>query len=295
MALLSATQGTPERVWSLLTILASHKGEMEREVLSNWLNPKFMSSEEAAPEQNTAVSQTIQAANGLGLIDSSHRTIIRSLIDQAPDDLPTFADIVHEKLVTIGDAESDSVMLEAFAWQAVQTELSGSTEWIDNSSSSAFADAADAALTPPGWSGERRFNSTKLPPWRRWMDLLGLNATLPTGHEYPYVVPRLERVLRSGCMPIDKEIPAAEFMRIVAAKLPYLDGGKLFEVFAKRASLSLPPRTVSRLLSSAMRELVEDSVITLPVRGDSGENYSLSLDPFSRVRSFAGVVVHGVK
>jgi hypothetical protein len=127
------------------------------------------------------------------------------------------------------------------------------------------------------------------------MDVLGLSTTLPTGHEYPYVVPRLERFIRSGGLPVDKEIPAGEFMRSVAKGLPYLDGGKLFQTYAKRVGVTMQPGTVGRVLSPALRELSEIGAITLAVRGDSSENYSLTPDPSSRLRSFAGVTVHGVQ
>ena len=41
MSLLSSTQGTPERVLSLLQVLAAHDGQMDRADLLAWLNPAF--------------------------------------------------------------------------------------------------------------------------------------------------------------------------------------------------------------------------------------------------------------
>lgn len=293
MALLSATQGTPERVWSLLTILAAHDASMERQVLTSWLNPRFIEGGQVAKEEKTAVDQTIQAAHGLRLVDSSQRNQVRLLVGDVPEDQNAFADLVHEKLIALPADEADAVLLEAFAWQVIQVELVGSTRWIDDWTNEQFADQANAALSPPGWTGERRFNSTKRAPWRRWMEFLSLSTSLPSGHNYPYVTSRVERELHRGDLPVGQEVPAEEFMKMVANRLPYLDGGRIFSEYAARLSYSSAPRSVSRVLSTALRDLQEDGVITLVLHGDSSDNYTLASDAFSRTRSFGTVVIHG--
>ena len=294
MALLAATQGTPERVFSLLRILAAHGDTMDRQALVGWLNPRFAIGGEPAREEKTAVDQTIQAALGLGLIDSSQRQSVQLTISPVPEDYTSFADVVHDRLTSMTPDEADFVLLEAFAWQAVQIEIEGSTQWIDDWTADEFADKADAALTPTGWNGDKRFNATKRAPWRRWIEFMGLGYPLPSGHAYPYVTARLERQLCLGAVPIGKELSAGEFMRAVSKHLPYLDGGSLFVEYASRLNLRMPDRSLSRLLSSALRDLQDDGVITLIVRGDSSENYTLAADPFSRSRSFGAVVINGV-
>ncbi len=185
----------------------------------------------------------------------------------------------------------NSVLFEAFAWQAVQIELEGGTDWINDWSSDEFAHKADVALCPPGWTGENRFNSTKRSPWRRWIEFLGLQANLLGIHRYPYVVSRLSRQMLRGRLPIQVEIPAAEFMAAIASELPYLDSGSLFLEYADRMRFKMEPKTVSRLLSTALRDLQDDGKISLIVRGDSSDNYQLAPDPFSKLRSFSAVMI----
>jgi hypothetical protein len=293
MALLSATQGTPERVWSLLNILAANGGEMDRKALTTWLSPPFRTAGGISAESTTAPGQTIQAANGLGLIDSSDKNTIKLLVTDLPSDHSGFADLVHDRLVELNEDEADAVLLEVFAWQVVQTEQQGSTQWIDDWTAEQFAAEADAAITPPDWKGERRFNSTKRTPWRRWMDVVGLNVALPSGHSYPCVTARIDRHLKVRYPKGSDEVPADRFLAAIGKDLPYLDGGKLFNRYAARSKLQPQRRTVSRIVSNALRDLAEDKAISFALHGDASDNYSLSSDQFSRFQSFAGVVVHG--
>jgi hypothetical protein len=259
----------------------------------SWLNPRFMEGGQPAREEKTAVDQTIQAAHGLQLIDSSQRNQVRLLIDHVPEDQRAFADLVHERLIALPSDEADAVLLEAFAWQVVQVELEGSTRWIDDWTGEEFADRADAALSPTGRTGERRFNSTKRAPWRRWIEYINLSASLPSGHNYPYVTSRLERELTRGDLPFGREVSGDDLMRVIAIRLPYLDGGRIFSQYAARLNHNPGPRIVSRVLSTALRDLQEDGVLTLVLRGDSSDNYTLAPDQFSRARSFGAVVLHG--
>ncbi len=98
MALLSATQGTPERVWSLVSILAAHDEPMERQAVAAWLNPKYIEANEPARDEKTAVDQTIQAAHGLGFVDLSQRGLVQLLLSDVPSEFVEFADLVHDRL-----------------------------------------------------------------------------------------------------------------------------------------------------------------------------------------------------
>jgi hypothetical protein len=291
MALLSATEGTPERVWSLVSILAAHGGSIERHELVQWLNPPFRSVNGEGEEKKTAVEATIQAALDLGLIDTSERGNIRLVYDDLSAQYDGFADVVHTRLASLSDADADAVLFEAFAWLAVQVEIEGSTLWIDDWNADEFADRADKALTPD--TGERRFNKTKRAPWRRWMEFVGLSVPLPTGDDYPCVTRRLEREMFGGNLVLDEEIVAARLLDYIAQRLPYLDGGRLFVRLCDRLGHRMAPQRLSRLLSTALRELDEDGRITLIVRGDSRYNVELAPDQFSRIQSFGAAILNG--
>jgi hypothetical protein len=264
---------------------------MERAAVTTWLNPLFLEAGQAARDEKTAVDATIQAASGLGFVDLSQRGMIQLLLEDLPTDFLGLSDIVHDRLAQLDSDAADSVLLEAFAWQAVQVEVEGGTGWIEDWSADEFAHRADVALCPPGWSGERRFNSTKRAPWRRWIEFVGLQTGLPSNDSYPYITTRFERQLLRGKLPPGVEISADQLLSAVVTELPYLDGGKLFLKYAERVGLTVRPKAVSQLLSAALRDLQEEGKLTLIVRGDSSNNYELAHDPFSKWRSFSAVKI----
>lgn len=290
MALLSATEGTPERVWSLVSILAAHSGSMERQELARWLNPPFRSTHGEREDKKSAVDATIQVASDLDLIDTSERGAVRLINGYLSGKYDEFADLIHARLASLSDGDADAVLLEAFAWLAVQVEIEGSTLWVDDWSADEFADHADKALTPE--AGERRFNKTKRAPWRRWMEFVGLSVPLPTGEDHPCVTRRLERELFGGSLPLNEEIGAGRLLDYIAQRLPYLDGGRLFVRLCDRLGHHMAPQRLSRLLSSALRDLGEDGRVTLIVRGDARNNVELAPDQFSRAQSFSAAVLN---
>jgi hypothetical protein len=291
MALLSATQGTPERVWSLLNILSAHGGEMDKQALIEWLNPRFTQGSNPPKDERSAVDQTIQAAVGLKLIDMGQRRSVRCLVDPIPTHYMAFSDLVHSRLTMTADEDADSVLLEAYAWLVIQIEIEGSTVWIQDWTADKFADTADAAILPREGDPDRRFNKTKRAPWQRWMEMIGLSITLPTGNTHPDLTTRLERELFNGALPIDTELPVDQLMSHLAKYMPYLNGGRLFERVRQRLQFSAPTRTVSRLLSASLRDLQEDDRISLVARGDAADNFMLAHDNFSRWRSFGSIIL----
>jgi hypothetical protein len=125
------------------------------------------------------------------------------------------------------------------------------------------------------------------------MDLIGLNVALPSNQSFPYVAARVERLMRKEFPQCSDEVPADRFIALIGSNLPYLDGGKLFNRFVSVSKFQPQRRTVSRVLSTALRDLAEDKLISFSLHGDASDNYSLSPDQFSRFQSFAGVVIHG--
>ena len=70
MSLLSSTQGTPERVWSLIAALSASKGEIDRADAVKWLNPGFLKDNNEYSEKPDAFNQTLGAATSLGAIEA---------------------------------------------------------------------------------------------------------------------------------------------------------------------------------------------------------------------------------
>lgn len=295
MSLLSSTQGTPERVWSLISLLAASGGRLERATAADCLNPGFTENTIQVAEKPSAFSQTLGAATSLGVVEAVHTDL--QLDPACPtDSYAAFCDWVHARLISLDSTEKDAVVLETFAWVAVETDRQGSCNWLHDATNDAFADAADKAL-PPGDDddGDRRINTVKLAAWRRWLLSLGLAVplTIVGAAAHPLVDSRVARVVRSLEGQAGQDLSADAFLALLAPRLPYLDGGRMFLEAARRVGHALAPRRLSPILSATLRNLHDDGLIEMQLQGDAGNLMHLHQDRTHKVASFNSVVLTG--
>lgn len=294
MSLLSSTQGTPERVWSLIAALSASGGEIERADATSWLNPGFMRNGSEFKEKPEAFSQTLGAATSLGAVEAVKGALRVGSTFHA-EAYPDFADWTHDRLVAMSNDEKDAVVLETYAWMAVESDRQGSIGWVHDWTRDAFADAADKAL-PEGADddGQRRINTTKLPAWRGWLLFLGLLVPMPPPMPpHPSARVRAARELARCTLPRNQEIPAETFLKALAARLPYLDGGRMFVETVQRIGYGPAPGRLSPLMSATLRSLHDEGLIELWLRGDAGSVVRLTGSPTHKVQSFHAVVVKG--
>src|SRR3546814_109022 len=259
MSLLSSTQGTPERVWSLVSVIAGNGGTLSKADAAAWLNPGFTRNGESVQVKPTAFSQVLGAATSLGAVEADAATL-RLTPACCVTSYATFCDWVHDTLIALDSADKDAVVLETFAWLAVEADRQGAAGWINEWTNDAFADAADQAL-PEGADddGDRRINKDKLPSWRRWLMCLGLMVSLPLPSQlYPLADGRLIRELARVGTHRDQEVSADAFLAGLAVRLPYLDGGRMFLEATRRLGHSPAPRRLSPILSAALRNRSEE-------------------------------------
>lgn len=291
MSLLSSTQGTPERVWSLINLLNAHEGVLSREDALKWLSPAFTQNGTVRALSGELDGQAFGAATSLGL---ARREGPNWILEQPPaPSFARFADDVHRRLTSIDETDPDYVVLEAFAFVVAEIEKRQSTGWI-SASASDFADAVEHAIGGADPTGERRFNTTKFAPWRRWIVLAGLGVELPgTLGFYPYVAERLLVELRKSELDVGQPVAANLVLETVARQLPYLDGGALFNSVCKRTGVRLAPRRLSRVLSVALRDLHDEGAIQLGIRGDATDVFDLSPDGQHAVKTVQTVTING--
>jgi hypothetical protein len=292
MSLLASTQGTPERVWSLLSVLAANDGSMSRAEAADWLNPGFTRGGEVVSEKPTAFAQTLGAATSLGAIEVE-KGMLRLNPSCSVDSYAAFCDWVHQALILLSSSEKDAVVLETFAWLAVESDRQGSIGWVHDWTNDAFADAADRSL-PEGADddGDRRINKDKLPTWRRWLVSLGLMVPLPTSPQpHPLADGRAMRELARADIPVGQEIGADVFVAALATRLPYLDGGRMFVDAGRRTGHTPTPYQLSPLLSATLRNLHDEGAIELRLRGDAGDVTRLTHDPTHKVQAFHAVMM----
>jgi hypothetical protein len=285
MSLLSSTQGTPDRVLSLLQVLAAHDRQMTRADLLAWLNPAFVQAMPRATN-SPAAEQTLGAAMSLNFVTQidGHYLLEEGLKFASLDDL---ADLTHPRLLSLKAEHADAVLPQAFAFIVARSEQGRGTAWLHTATNKALADALNAALPSRAEisSEGRRFNETKVAPFWRWMILVGLALDLPGDSSHPYVAPRLARELARSNLPRGEQIPISRVLEIIAERMPYLDGGALYNSAAEKLGLPNHGRALSPILSTALRDLNEEGLVALGARADAAGLVNLADDRFSPVKA----------
>jgi len=252
-----------------------------------------------AVKQGNTLDQTLGAASSLDLIESDRASnTVKLLISDPPKDIQFFSDWVHEHLCTIPPDNSDSVLLETFAWYVASCAKERGTVWIKSLSRDQLVDRINTSLLiDRADSGEdNRFNKTKIPRWRDWMEFMGLGLDIPPAGRptfYPYITERLEREITklTEQFKTGEEVGASEFLAAVSRRMPYLDGGEHFNTAARRIGWKPVPRQLSIVLSNSLRELHDEGGLELKMYGDTRNAYTLSPDPTHRIESFVTVTL----
>ena len=117
------------------------------------------------------------------------------------------------------------------------------------------------------------------------MIFLGLALDLPGDRYHPYVAPRLARELVLSNLPRGEQIPIRQFLDFVAERMPYLDGGELYNSAAEKLGLPTKGRALSPIFSSALRDLNEEGLLELGARSDATGLVNLANDRFSSVKA----------
>jgi hypothetical protein len=293
MSLLSSTQGTPERTLSLVQVLAAHDGRLPRDQLLAWLDPAI-GRDASEVGASVAADHTLGSASSLDFASlSTGHYILEAGLEVR--DLDHFADLTHQRLLSLPVEKADSVLLRAFAFIVARTEQTKGTGWLHSATNKVVADAIDKSF--PGranTSAEGRiFNEYKMAPFWRWITLVGLAVVLPAGGYHPSVAARLGRELALSDLPTETEIPIRQVLDVIAERMPYLDGGKLFAAAAEGLGLPAQARSLSPVLSTALRDLDEVGELTLGYRKDAPGLVSLADDRFSRIKAVQFVTLKG--
>ncbi|MDH4744207.1 hypothetical protein OMP43_09285 [Sphingomonas sp. CBMAI 2297] len=278
-----------------MTVVDAHGGTIARSELEQWLKPRWDGLTDATRDRNDRglVNQALQAASGLGLIETSRDTV-ELAVPSLPVDISGFADLVHSLLLAQADQSSDADILDAFACAVVETELRANRQWLSDRTAAQIADLFTRSLKPRAIeTADQRYNTSRHATWMRWVEFVGLNQSIAPRTTLLSVTDRLHRALRASDLPRDEAIVPDAMLAWVASTLPYLDKGTLFLAAAKRMG-HVPGTSISRLLSAALRDLHEDGVIRLVApRGDAQVVAKLASDTFADIHAFNAVILNG--
>ena len=274
MSLLTATQGTPGRVYALLRLLHEAGEPLPTETIAGWLVPPNTVGKEEVIRPKEALEQTISAARSLCLISDGAPV---SLTVTVPETIEGFTDLAHRQLCALPGDDANAVVLKVYAWFVIRAELNPGS--LYRPGREALVAEIDGAFPRSEGEEARTFNSTKFTPWSRWASFLGLGSDLPNAPFFPYPAERVLRELRVIATErgFDCELDFREVREQLALRMSYLDGGKFFREMSQR--IGFRARTLSRVLSNVLRDLHQEGYIQLTALGDSAERVQFAPDP----------------
>jgi hypothetical protein len=288
MTLLSSPQGTPERVWSLVAGLSALGGTLQRATYDGLLNPGFERDGNEVKAKATLAADAHNAALSLNLVEGTRDQV--TLTVTAPQDFKGFADLVHDRLVALESGDADTTILEGFAWIVAESDRQGGLEWIYQSGRDELADKANEGLAG------KEMNTTKAVAWRRWLMFMGPGITMPHDRgapDFPSPAARIARELRRPGLGLvsGANLPAREFLELLAKRMPYLDRGRLFLQACQRIGHVSTSGRLSPLLSAALRDLHDDHTLHLVPSGDAADRVRLSEDSAHPIDAFTTVIL----
>lgn len=296
MTVLSSPNGNPERVWSLIAGLQALGGETDRKTFDALLNPGFLQDGRDLIAQTSLANDAMGAATSLCLIENRRDCIsLGEGVDM--NSFSEFADHVHKWLVSLESNHSESAILDAYAWVAAESDRQNGLGWIYDWNREEFAQRANESLDSDGSDG-RLINATRLAPWRRWLSFLGLSTVNPISNQpdFPWPTERLAIEIEQSDLAKGNEVLAKDFIEFVSKRMPYLDRGKSFLQACRRIGHTPATTQLSPLMSCALRDLHDEGVLTLVVRGDATENLRLSSDPAHAIEgAFVSVKINARK
>ncbi|CAN7751657.1 hypothetical protein [Rhizobium sp. LjRoot258] len=294
MSMLSSTQGTSERVWSLIALLREYDGKISRAEAAAWLNPEFLREGQTIGEKTGTFGQVLGAATSMGAVSLVGQELQLNPSCEA-DTYDQLSDWLYRQLIELPSQEKDAVFLETFAWVMCESAKRQTSGWILEMTNPELADSAEAAL-PSGADDdvESRMNSTKVPFWRRWLVFLGLMEEISASP--PYEIDMSRRLRREITrLDVDRgvSIGAEEFLRLLRQNMPFIDGGRMYLEAARRINFTPDPRQLSPVLSEALRDLHDDGTLELKVLGDLSSNLRLHPNATHKVSAFYAVAIKG--
>jgi hypothetical protein len=277
MSLLTATQGTPARVYGLVRLLHEAGEALPTDTIAGWLVPRNIIGRDEVVRPKEALEQTISAARSLRLISDNSPV---SPTVPVPDAIEGFGDVAHRQLCALPNDDANIVVLKVYAWFVIRADQDPGS--LYRPGREALAAEIDGAFPRSEGEEARTFNSTKFAPWARWVSFLGLGSELPNAPFFPYPAERVLRELRAiaAVDGFDTDLDFRDVRNQLSRRMSYLDGGEIFDEMSQR--LGLRTRTLSRVLSSVLRDLHQEGQIQLTALGDSAERVPFAPDPMDQ-------------
>ncbi|GAA3043226.1 hypothetical protein GCM10010464_04170 [Pseudonocardia yunnanensis] len=285
MPLLNPPNILPKGMFLIARTLRHHGKPVERASLKALLQPPSLPLRKAGTNTFDA---SLKALRDLGLAQTDGSTVTYNAKAPAPDDMETFYDgllacIMSDAAIGEEDGTAQEDLMAALAWWCAQDPHAEPVGW----------DRVQELLSHDMGATFQSFPIGNSVPWLafgRWAVSLGFAEQQSFGEPgglrlIPDVTRALKRAVRiSG---LHGTVRADQFLTVVRAELPVVDGGRL--AMRWRPTWDLPPGrqavsgAIDRALSHALLRCAEDGLLGL-----------LSLSDASKVTLSDGNAAHPI-
>lgn len=279
MSILSSPDIRPDMVRAVVRCLSLCEEEGQSELTDDeivaLMAPAVSIDADSGRTQRARVLELRNVSAELGFLQPGRWRLARP----APSDLSSFFDMVHERFSSEKLGEE---FLLPYAALVVLFERDGADALAGTAKE--FAERVRDHFINRDEKVDVTFNPTRVPAWRDWVGCLGLGCA--GGERFPFIPNAADRLLREMAhiseAKLDNGMDARAFLAAIGARMPYLANGVLEQV-AWRTGRDRPARTVSRVLSNALRDLHRSGSIEL-IHGGGDRAGAVSLADGGRPR-----------
>ncbi|WP_144551320.1 hypothetical protein [Peribacillus simplex] len=260
---------SPHRVFSLCKLVHyfqhEEMKELTKEKAGDFLQPN------ALMKEKTQFREVLQFARSGNLVTENEDQVLTTNLTK--EDLSS---IEHFKRAIIARAiENKELMFWKFtSWYVMRDNrvLNEKTKDLETTFNQELNTEQDATFI---------YNETNINGWRTWAVFLGYGF-LHAGIVLPNLAVRLNNLLiEDHKLQRNQYLPMADFMEWLRDAAPEVDGGTLGEMYRGKSSLSA--QHLSLGLSTGLRALHDQNVITLNYVRDARDTWHLTRAPFHEI------------
>jgi hypothetical protein len=260
---------TPHRVFSLCKLVHyfqhEEKKELTKEEVGNYLQPS------ALMKEKTQYKEVLKFARSGNLVTENEDQVLTSKLSK--EDLSSIENFKRAIITRV--VENKDLMFWKFtSWYVMRDSrvLNEKTKDLETAFNQELNTEQDATFI---------YNETNINGWKTWAVFLGYGF-LNGGIVLPNLAVRLNNLLiMDNKLQRNQYLAMADFMDWLQEGAPEVDGGVLSEMY--RGKSSLPVQHLSLGLSSGLRALHDQKVITLNYVRDARDTWHLTGAPFHEI------------
>jgi hypothetical protein len=175
-------------------------------------------------------------------------------------------DTVHQRLADLANDDENAIIFAAYALLVMNADKNGHFGWGLSTPKHAATEINDQIMAWKKAQSGNLLSDEKFRTWEDWVAVMGLlmpEATLLPHAPYPLTRMRREVLALSAGQDSKGKVSAKEFWRQLVARMPYLDGGSLWNSIRTVSGVAPFESTLSLVSSVCLSQLAAEQIVDL--------------------------------